>query len=351
MVYSYYLPMIKMSSKELRDKIISGERDFSNINLEYGTRLIPERLVEKYGTTGVDRELQDAINRSYSEKLPYNFSGSNLAGLVTNADMPWVQIKNADLTGADISNSSFYCADLSGSKMVGVKFRKSVLSRAKFEGSSLRHACFSETSLDDADFTGADLSYAELKNIHNGVNNGYETIMSGISFKGAQLVRANLSGHGMKNCVLEKANLNGADLSRCQLDDIDFSTADITCADLSNSKISGAKGLIHNHTFPYSDIGKQYFHSSLGNNPKLCDYPYDPENGLSLTTEQGAVYFLGRAGFILDDAEKKSFAEACDRMRRLFDENRLHHERFSSPLLSLRDCFEALREFYLKDTC
>ena len=145
----------RVTEREFIKKVLSGERDFSGIELvdEYDSALPSLTSFFKYNESVAYLIQQDL------ERNPINLSNSRLSVLKTiGLYLPYTNFDSADLEGAYLE-----LANLEGSS-----FRKSMLGRA----------CFIQANLGGSDFEGADFTSTNIvravltrtKNLENALN-------------------------------------------------------------------------------------------------------------------------------------------------------------------------------------
>ncbi|MDP8218298.1 MAG: pentapeptide repeat-containing protein [Candidatus Theseobacter exili] len=179
--------LVFMKGAEFIRKILSGERNFSGIELEEGFDLC--------GDDGFD-ELQKYLRKSDLKGNPISIEGAKLRHL--DADglyVPFlkakgVNLKHAALMGANLEKAQLETADL----------RYARLSRAMLSGANLK----------DADLRLADLNLASL----------IESILSGADFEAVDLEYTNMAKADLKGIK----NLQWARF----LKTVNFQFADIT---------------------------------------------------------------------------------------------------------------------------
>jgi len=176
-----------MKGEEFVQKILSGERDFSNIELEQDFNLC--------GYEGFD-ELQSYLKDADLEEKPLIVENSKFRQL--DADgiyLPFLKANNASF-----KHAAFMEANLKGSQFENTNFRYARLAKANMMDSNLKNA----------DLQLADLNLASLIN----------TVLSEANFSGADLQYTNMQKadmKGIKNLGLarfvETANFQFADLT------------------------------------------------------------------------------------------------------------------------------------------
>jgi uncharacterized protein YjbI with pentapeptide repeats len=152
--------LMSVKGKEFIKKILSGERDFSGIELE-----------EEFDLCGDDAfyELQEYLRKSDLEKNPVNIEGSKLRRL--DADglyLPFVRaqgvnLKHAALMGANLENAQLEMSDLRYAKLSRVKLNSANLKNTDLRLADLNLASLTGASLTGADFEAADLEYTNMK--------------------------------------------------------------------------------------------------------------------------------------------------------------------------------------------
>lgn len=276
---------VYVTGAEFRKKLLEGERDFSNVQLEERVVLTFHPYQCPIDSDGkprqVDPELLDFFGELHSERgdgkdlkdNPYNFSGSIMVGLVAQGlYLPNLVVKDTNMQKSNFEQSFLEDADFSGSNLDYIHFRNSCAQRAKFKGCKLRHAYFSGW-LNDTDFSSADLSHASI----HGICGPYDFGIENVNFEDATLVRTDLSGNRIRNTNFKRANLRYANLSKVHFGKgIDFSKTDLSFADLSDVLITGVAGLVGNHSFSNVCINGNYDNH---------------------TREQKEFYYYSRAGY------------------------------------------------------
>ena len=152
--------LIFVKGKEFIKKILSGERDFSGIELEEGFDLC--------GDDGFS-ELQEYFKKSDLRENPINIEWSKLRRL--DADglyLPFVQakgvnLKHAALMGANLENAQLEMSDLRYARLSRVKLTNADLRNADLRLADLNLASLIKAILSGADFEAADLEYTNMK--------------------------------------------------------------------------------------------------------------------------------------------------------------------------------------------
>jgi len=161
--------LIFVKGKEFIKKILSGERNFSGIELEEGFDLC--------GDEGFD-ELQGYLNKCDFKKDPINIEGSKLRHL--DADglyLPFVRakgvnLKHAALMGANLENAQLENADLRYARLARVKLANANLKNADLRLADLNLASLIGATLTEADFDVADLEFTNMQRVNlKGVKN------------------------------------------------------------------------------------------------------------------------------------------------------------------------------------
>ena len=153
--------LIFIKGDEFVKKILSGERDFSGIELEEGFDLC--------GREGFD-ELQRHLKASNLKEDPINIEGSKLRHL--DADglyFPFVRangvnLKHAALMGANLENAQLEKSDLRYAKLCVAKLNNAELKNADLRLADLNLASLIGASLIGTDFEAVDLEYTNMKN-------------------------------------------------------------------------------------------------------------------------------------------------------------------------------------------
>lgn len=161
--------LIFMKGREFVQKILSGETDFSSIDLEEGFDLC--------GYSGFD-ELQEYLKKSDLKKDPINIEGAKLRHL--DADglyLPYLRakganLKHAALMGANLKNAEFEKADLRYARLARAdltnsNLRDADLRLADLNLASLRGTALTGTNFEAADLEYANMQYADLKDVKN----------------------------------------------------------------------------------------------------------------------------------------------------------------------------------------
>jgi len=150
-----------MEGSEFVQKILSGERDFSKIDLEEGFDLC--------GYSGFD-ELQQYLKKDHIQSNPINIEGAKLRHL--DADglyLPYVRanganLKHAALMGVNLEHAEFERADLRYVRFARANLRNSNLKDADLRLADLNLATLIETVLSGTNFEAANLEYANMQN-------------------------------------------------------------------------------------------------------------------------------------------------------------------------------------------
>jgi len=152
--------LVAMEGAEFVQKVLSGEKDFSKINLEEGFDLC--------GYSGFE-ELQEYLRNSNLEENPINIEGSKFRYL--DADglyLPFVQAKGAKLKhsalmSANLERAELENVDLRYAKLVGANLTNSNLKGADLRLADLNLARLVGTVLTNANFEAADLEYTNMQ--------------------------------------------------------------------------------------------------------------------------------------------------------------------------------------------
>ncbi len=222
-----------MKREEFIERILKGERDFSNIRFEPRTflSLYEEgfRKMDKYLRFYVDEILED----------PVVLNDSEFIGVVANelflpfvrgerAYMRRIHLERAYLRGAD-----FKGVNLEGGFLWGVNLWGANLEGAYIQGANLEDAELGEANLRNAYLWGAYLGSADLR----------KADLEGANLGRAVLRRANLEGANLKNANLAEADLRWADLKDANLEGADLEGADLRGAYLKETNLIGVKNL------------------------------------------------------------------------------------------------------------
>ncbi len=208
-----------MSGNEFINKILSGERDFSNIKLEKRFNLNKHE-----GFVTLNDYLKSQTNLSDN---PIIIDNSDLKGITARElHLPYISGKSANLRWAKLYKSNFECGNFEG---VEIRFANFIA--VNFECANLYNAIFRSTNLRDsnmryANLEGADISWANLE----GAN------LERVNLEGANLERANL---GWAN--LEGANLRDSNLKLASLIDANLKWAKIYRANLEGANLNGTR--------------------------------------------------------------------------------------------------------------
>jgi uncharacterized protein YjbI with pentapeptide repeats len=176
-----------MKGEEFVRKILSGERNFSDINLEQDFDLCGDEKFE---------EMQKYLKNTDLEENPVIVENSVFRRL--DADELYLPFLRAD-------NASFKHAALMGADLKG----------SQFENTNFRYARLAKANMMDSNLKNADLQLADL-NLASLIN----TILTGADFSGADLQYTNMRKadiKGIKNLELarfaETVNFQFADLT------------------------------------------------------------------------------------------------------------------------------------------
>ena len=176
-----------MKGEEFVRKILSGERDFSDINLEQDFNLCGYEKFE---------EMQKYLKNTNLEENPVIVENSVFRRL--DADELYLPFLKAN-------NASFKHAALMGADLKG----------SQFENTNFRYARLAKANMMDSNLKNADLQLADL-NLTSLIN----TILTGADFSGADLQYTNMRKadmRGVKNLELarfvETVNFQFADLT------------------------------------------------------------------------------------------------------------------------------------------
>jgi uncharacterized protein YjbI with pentapeptide repeats len=140
-----------MQAEELLRRYASGERDFSNIQLEYTDELSDANLSGiNLSNSHIDELFLQGINLSGANLKESDFGQTCLRG---------ANLRGADLTGADLSHANLDSADLTGAKltnayirtttMIGANLTDADLTGTKFIKEMVEHSIFCRTIMPD----------------------------------------------------------------------------------------------------------------------------------------------------------------------------------------------------------
>lgn len=210
-----------------------GERlDYSNHDLTY------------LDLAGLDFK---AAKLSHADLYGTDLTGSNLKGTdlshtrLNRSVLIRADLSGADLTGATIFRPTVYtdlASDLSdaprfsGANLTGIRVMAN-LSGASFRGANLTKANFSPLEARPGQGTITTLAKNVLKSCD----------FSGAKMEGVNFDRADLTFSRFVGADLRNANLAKADLSKTDLSGADLTGADLTDADLYGANLTGVKGL------------------------------------------------------------------------------------------------------------
>lgn len=167
----------KMKGIEFVKKVLEGERDFQNINLE-----------EDFDLSGYEGfpEMQNYLKSQNFEKGPILMNNSNFVKIQAEGiHLPYLQSKNAYFWNSTLNGACLWNANMGNTDFWGANLEKTNL------GSS---------NLDSAYFWDANLWEANLGNSN----------LRFVNFKRANLWKANLGDSNIIYADFEKANLGYA---------------------------------------------------------------------------------------------------------------------------------------------
>ena len=149
-----------MKGEEFVQKILSGERDFSNIELEQDFNLCGYEKFE---------EMQKHLKNTNLKENPVIIENSSFRRL--DADKLYLPFLKAN--NASFKHAAFMEANLKGSQFENTNFRYARLAKANMMDSNLKNADLQladlnlasliNTVLSEADFSGADLQFANMQ--------------------------------------------------------------------------------------------------------------------------------------------------------------------------------------------
>lgn len=152
--------LVAMQGAEFVQKILSGEKDFSRIDLEEGFDLC--------GYSGFD-ELQEYLKNSDLQRSPINIEGAKLRHL--DADglyLPYLRagganLKHSALMGANLESAQFEKADLRYVRLARANLRNSNLKDADLRLADLNLASLIGSVLTRTNFEAADVEYTNMQ--------------------------------------------------------------------------------------------------------------------------------------------------------------------------------------------
>jgi len=161
--------LVFMKGIEFIKKILSGERNFSGIELEEGFDLCGDDSFN---------ELQAYLKKCDLKENPINIEGSKLRHL--DADgiyLPFVEakgvnLKHAALMGANLESAQLEMSDLRYARLSKVRLNSADLKNADLRLADLNLASLIGVTLIEANFEATDLEYTNMKNANlKGVKN------------------------------------------------------------------------------------------------------------------------------------------------------------------------------------
>jgi len=149
-----------MKGEEFVQKVISGERDFSNIELEQDFNLCGHEKFE---------EMQKYLKNINLKETPVIIENSSFRRL--DADelyLPFLKANNASfkhaaLMGANLKGSQFENTNFRYARLAKANMMDSNLKNADLQLANLNLASLINTILTEADFSGADLQYTNMQ--------------------------------------------------------------------------------------------------------------------------------------------------------------------------------------------
>jgi uncharacterized protein YjbI with pentapeptide repeats len=136
-------------AKELIERIMNGQRDFSNISV-YPSRLNEEKKLYKE----LNEYLQE--NNDSLFKNPINFTG---------AQMPSLEAPDIYLPATNFTRAYLYGSDLRRACLQHSKFNHADLEGVDFGGADLFHSDLSDATLRHASLMGANFKEANLSRV------------------------------------------------------------------------------------------------------------------------------------------------------------------------------------------
>jgi len=147
----------QMTGADFVGRLLTGERDFSNIELEEGFDLSGHGLFERLRRYLEQQDLQNnPVVISHSKLRYLNAEGLHLAFVkAVNANLEGAHFAGANLDGADFENAVLTNVDLSQSNLRNANLMNSDLSVADLRLADLENANLDGTQLIAADLRGA----------------------------------------------------------------------------------------------------------------------------------------------------------------------------------------------------
>jgi uncharacterized protein YjbI with pentapeptide repeats len=221
-------------------------------------------------TLAADLTAREVVERLFAAEAsqPIDFSNHDLSRLdlsgvnFKKANLAGSNLYGADLSGSNLASANLAAARLDRATLIGADFSKADLSGAtllrpnnftdlsagnqsetiSFRGANLTKAHLSGR-FDFVDFSRADLSYAVF-----GPRDPREeelispmTSLVGADFSKATLKRVNLARSRLDLAKFQGADLTGASFSGAGLGGADFSNATLDGADFTGASLDGAK--------------------------------------------------------------------------------------------------------------
>lgn len=145
-----------MPAKELIERIMNGQRDFSNISV-YPSKLNEEKKLYKE----LNEYLQE--NNDSLFKNPINFTGAQMPSLeAPDIYLPATNFSHAYLYGSDLRRACLQHSKFNHADLEGVDFSGADLLHSDLTGANVRYANFMVANLKEANLTRAwDLEKAQ----------------------------------------------------------------------------------------------------------------------------------------------------------------------------------------------
>jgi uncharacterized protein YjbI with pentapeptide repeats len=226
-----------LNADELSKRYKAGERDFTGINLTYGS-LYTENLsganLSRANLSGISlsRANLTGVNLTCAELSAAILDGAKLTGAnLCGAVLIQSHMSGADLSEANLSYTNLTAAYLVSANLMKVNLKGANLAAANLSGSNLRKAGFNEkTRLSGADLSSVNLAGQNLQKLN----------MSGVNLTNANLCGAWLCFSNLSGANLTSSDLRGADLSGANLEKANLKGANLSGANLDGVKLSGA---------------------------------------------------------------------------------------------------------------
>jgi uncharacterized protein YjbI with pentapeptide repeats len=183
-------------------------------------------------------------NLSSANLYKANLRGSDLCSADLRSASLWdanlisVNLERANLVSALLISTRLISSNLSGADLSDADLSSAHLHKSDLSNANCRNAILMKTDLSDANLSFADLRKADLR----------EAGLRSATLIGAKLLEADLRGADLRGADLREADLREADLRNADLRNADLRAADfryprLDGANLTRTKLEGAKGL------------------------------------------------------------------------------------------------------------